>query len=204
MESIYFLHYLVVKFRKIFKLHSPYIASWGQAMNFSRFLMIVSVFLAGFLASQAYSVFSAPTPSNDGFELPADVYAGVTGSAIPRIVPGDHIQEPQIRVYKDRVVLDIQDAIWAQFTPTHSMDPVLSDTANAIEIVPKSADQVDEGDIVAYKSEYADGIIIHRVIKKGEDQLGAYYIVKGDNNPKADPGLVRFEDIKSVVVGIIY
>jgi hypothetical protein len=175
-------------------------------MNLKIILCFALTFAAGFVASQlliGHDPFSTATYT-DGFELPAEVVSGVTGATVARASPSDHLDESGIKVYKDRVVLDVQDAIWAQFTPTNSMNPVLSEKANAIEVVPKSSDDVQEGDIVAYKSRYADGIIIHRVIKKGADQLGTYYIVKGDNNPKADPGLVRFEDIKSVVVGIIY
>jgi hypothetical protein len=173
-------------------------------MRLTSILIVVAAFVAGILASQAFASTFSTTSYNGGYELPADLYSGVTGTAIARTTPGDHVTDEKIKVYKDKVVLDIPNAIWAQFTPTHSMDPVLSEKANAIEVVPKSADEVNEGDIVAYKSAYADGIIIHRVIKKGEDQLGTYFIVKGDNNAKADPGLVRFADIKSVVVGIIY
>ncbi len=176
-------------------------------MKIGAYIILTAAFIAGILASQAYaavhSTFSSTT-YNGGYEFPADVYSGVTGEAVARAAPGDHVQESQIEVYQNKVVLDVKDAIWAKFTPTHSMDPVLSSTANAIEVVPKSEADVKVGDIVAYKSEYADGIIIHRVISEGTDQLGTYYIVKGDNNPSPDPGKVRFDQIKSVVVGIIY
>ena len=176
-------------------------------MKLTTIAIILAAFILGIGASQAYAsihdTFSS-TQYNGGYELPADIYSGVTGVAGARATPGEHLNDSQIKVYNDKVVLDVQNAIWAKFTPTHSMDPVLSEKASAIEIVPKSADDVNEGDIVAYKSAYADGIIIHRVIKKSTDQLGTYFIVKGDNNPTADPGKVRFEDIKSVVVGIIY
>jgi len=175
-------------------------------MSLRTILLFTVAFLLGIIAAQAYGAvhqFSSPVYT-DGYELPAQLYSDMTGKAIARPVPSDHLSEDEIAVYKDKVVLDIENAVWAKFTPTHSMDPVLSDTANAIEVVPKSEAEVQEGDIIAYNSEFADGVIIHRVIKKGTDQLGTYYLVQGDNNPTADPGKVRFDQIKSVVVAIVY
>jgi len=178
-----------------------------MSMRLKSVALIIVAFVLGLLASQVYASLHdsfSTTTYNDGYEFPTQLYSDVTGKAVARATPSDHVTDDQIKVYRDRVVLDVQNAIWAQFTPTHSMDPVLSEKANAIEVVPTSEDEVNEGDIVAYQSDYSDGIIIHRVIKKGQDQLGAYFIVKGDNNPAADPGKVRFEQIRSVVVGIIY
>lgn len=171
-----------------------------------KLLPVLIAFVLGIATMSIYQAVatSVQSPTYDGFELPSQVYADITGSAIARPTPGDHITEDQILVYPDRVILDIPDAVWARFTPTASMDPVLDEKSNAIEIIPESEEQINEGDIIAYTSDFAEGIIIHRVIKKGEDQLGTYYLVKGDNNPTADPGKVRFEDIKSVVVAIIY
>jgi hypothetical protein len=170
-------------------------------------LYLIAAFLVGVAASQVYASIrttaDAPTYT-DGAELPSQLYTGFTGKAIGRDTPSDHVKESQIEVYNDRVVIDVQNAIWAKFTPTHSMDPVLSEKANAIEVVPTSDEHVNVGDIVAYKSEYADGIIIHRVIDKAEDDQGVYFTIKGDNNPEADPGKIRFSQIQSVVVGIIY
>jgi len=60
------------------------------------------------------------------------------------------------------------------------------------------------GDIAAYSSDFADGTIIHRIVHIGNDEQGKYFVLKGDNNPTSDPGRVRFSQIKSVVVAIIY
>jgi len=125
------------------------------------------------------------------------------GNAPERNSPADRIAEWQIEVFKDKVILDIQDAEWASFADTNSMDPVLDQGANAIQIKPKSADEIKVGDIVSY--EHADqGRIIHRVAYKGTDENGTYFIMKGDNNPTSDPDKVRFSQIKSVTVAIIY
>ncbi|MBI2146640.1 signal peptidase I, partial [Candidatus Woesearchaeota archaeon] len=43
-----------------------------------------------------------------------------------------------------------------------------------------------------------------RVIEKGVDDDGVYYLVKGDNNRFADPLKVRYADVVGVVVAVIY
>ncbi|MDO8741427.1 MAG: hypothetical protein Q7J54_07745 [Candidatus Woesearchaeota archaeon] len=122
----------------------------------------------------------------------------------PKASPSDWIKEDQIHVLNNNVVIDLKDAQWATFTDTHSMEPVLSKGSNAIEIVPKDESYINVGDIVSYKSEYADGSIIHRVIAVGQDSDGWYAMMKGDNNPEPDPGRIRFSQIQRLVVAIIY
>ncbi len=122
--------------------------------------------------------------------------------ATERISPFDWIKENEIHVYNDKVVIDLENPEWASFTDTNSMDPVLDETANAIEIVPKSPEDIHIGDIVSYST--GKDTVIHRVIGKGKDSKGVFFIIKGDNNPNRDPEKVRFEHIKRVVVAIIY
>jgi signal peptidase I len=162
-----------------------------------RTFFIVSIFMLGFLASNIYAKMTMTVPTQ--IEKPSD---DKTTDIVPS--PNDWIQEKQILVYSQQIVLDLKDAQWATFTDTHSMEPVLSSRANAIEIVPESPDQIKVGDIVSYVSDYADGYIIHRVIYKGTDDDGVYFIMKGDNNPDPDPGRIRFDQIQRVVVAIVY
>ena len=130
-------------------------------------------------------------------QLPASIIGGQEQHS-----PGDWIKEGQISVYNDRVILELQNPLWASFTDTNSMDPYLDETSNAIEIQPNHPDDIVVGDIIAYKTGY--GVLVHRVIEKGSDEHGVYYIVKGDNNQVRDPFKVRFQDIEGVVVAIIY
>jgi hypothetical protein len=118
--------------------------------------------------------------------------------------PSDWIKQEQINVYNDRIVIEIENPEWASFANTNSMDPVIDETSHAIQIVPKSAQDINVGDIISYKSDYAQGIIIHRIIRIGEDENGWYCIAKGDNNPTQDPGKIRFNQITRVLVAIIY
>lgn len=118
--------------------------------------------------------------------------------------PYDRIGEENIKVERDKVTINIANAEWSKFTDTNSMDPVIDEGTNAIQVVPKSDAEVHVGDIISYKSDYADGIIIHRVISTGYDEKGWFCTVKGDNNDREDPGRIRFSQIKRLVVAIIY
>ena len=171
------------------------------------FGLLLMVFLLGWLSSNAYSHVDSALSSYD-FRLDqdnADSFSKMLEvAAKEKASPKDRIKEHQIRVFSDGVAIQVKDPEWSTFTDTNSMDPVLDKGANAIHIVPDDADEIEVGDIVAYRSEYSTGTVIHRVIKTGKDEDGDYFILKGDNNPSADPGKVRFEQIERVLVAIIY
>lgn len=123
-------------------------------------------------------------------------------AAPERVSPNDWVKEEQIKVYKDKVVLEIPNALWAGFTNTNSMDPFLDERSNALEIKPAHPEAIEVGDVIAYNSQY--GTLVHRVIEKGYDRQGVYYRVKGDNSTLADPLKVRFSQVEGVVVAVIY
>lgn len=116
--------------------------------------------------------------------------------------PSDWVKEEQIKVYHDKIILEVPNAIWSTFTDTNSMDPFIDVDSNAIEIKPTNSDSIKVGDVISYRSPY--GVLIHRVVEKGEDQKGTFYIAKGDNNTLSDPAKVRFADVEGVVVAVIY
>lgn len=118
--------------------------------------------------------------------------------------PADYLDDSQIRVYQDHVVINVENVKWAGFADTKSMLPVISKDSNALQIEPICPDEIQIGDIVSYKSKYADGIIIHRVIDMNQDSQGVYFVLKGDNNPTADPGKIRCEQIQRKVIGVLY
>ena len=123
------------------------------------------------------------------------------------IAPPDRIKEDQIHVYEDRVVIEIKNAKWAGFAPTKSMVPFFDEGSNALQIVPESPEQIEVGDIISYESRRVDlqgVVIIHRVIEKHKDEQGDYFVVKGENNSQPDPEKVRFNQIRRVLVGVIY
>ena len=117
--------------------------------------------------------------------------------------PSDWIKENQIQVQKDKVIINIENAKWAKFTDTDSMLPFLDENSNAIEVIPRNENDIKIGDIVSYRA-FTNDIVIHRVIEKGVDEQGVYFILKGDNNPYPDPEKVRFSQVQRVLVAVIY
>lgn len=163
------------------------------------FVLILAVFSLGWLLNTALTnivYYDTEKPLNIGF-MP------LTGS--PELLsPSDHIKESQIHVLDDRIIIDAPGANWAAFTDTNSMDPFLDETSNSIEIKPQDPDDIEPGDIISYRSGITGDLIVHRVISKGTDNYGTFYIMKGDNNPAQDPEKVRFEQVHGVLIGIIY
>jgi len=130
-------------------------------------------------------------------QLPVALLGGQENSS-----PSDWVKENQIQVYPQQVILNIPGAKWAGFTNTNSMDPFIDETANALEVMPADLDAIKVGDVISYQTAY--GVLIHRVIEKGSDEQGIYYVVKGDNNRFSDPFKVRFDEVQGVVVAVIY
>ncbi|MEA3429932.1 MAG: signal peptidase I [Nanoarchaeota archaeon] len=155
-------------------------------------IITILIFIFSILVGNVYSQYSGE------YEKPSSIIKA------EKISPYDHISQDQIKVYNDKIIITIDNATWARFTDTNSMDPIIDIGANSIEIKPKSINQVHIGDIISYKSNFMDGIIIHRVIDIGEDKEGAYFYTKGDNNLIRDPEKVRFEQIHGIVVGVLY
>jgi hypothetical protein len=163
------------------------------------FLLLVIVFVLGWGFNTAYAVLFN---QNLEAQLPFNFNSNETFSLTAG--PKDHVVEDGIHVYKKGIVLDIENSTWSKFTDTHSMEPVINKNSNGIEIEPNSENDISIGDIISYNSEYADGLIIHRVIAKGHDEKGGYFIVKGDNLKTPDPGKIRFDQIHGLLVAVVY
>jgi len=118
------------------------------------------------------------------------------------ISPSNHVLEQDIHVYSDKVVIDVDNAFWARFSDTNSMDPVLDVKTNSIEIRPENEKQIEVGDIISFS--YENKIVIHRVVLIDSDSQGLFYITKGDNVENVDPIKVRFSDVQGIVIALIY
>ncbi len=166
----------------------------------------ITAILVFFLGVVAGGIISVPNPvaKETPFAQPTLDLFTLPYANPDRDSPSDHVPEDAIEVYDNKVVLNIDAPQWAKFTDTNSMDPVIDASANAIEIVPKSPDQISVGDIISYQTPNTGGTIIHRVVDIAEDDKGWYVITKGDNNPSADPFRVRFTDVRRLVVAIVY
>lgn len=126
----------------------------------------------------------------------------LTGEEMPS--PVDRIKDSDVRVYSNRVTINIKNPSWRTYIDSNSMDPLIDEGTTTIEIKPKNADEIKIGDIIAYDVEGYDYAFVHRVIKTGSDQEGSYFITKGDNYYKEDPKKIRFSDVEGIVVGILY
>lgn len=115
--------------------------------------------------------------------------------------PFGRISEDNITVLSDKVILKIPDAKLSDYVDSGSMKPVLDKGTKGIQIVPSSEDDVRVGDIVTYR--FGGVLIVHRVVEKGVDGKGVYFITKGDNNLIRDVK-IRFKDIEFVTVAILY
>lgn len=117
------------------------------------------------------------------------------------ISPSDYVSKENIKIYKDKVVIYLENPSLSNYADSNSMVPVLDFGANGIKIVPKHENEIKVGDIISFN--FGDKIIVHRVIKIGEDEAGTYFITKGDNNKYADEK-IRFSDIVSKTIAIVY
>jgi len=136
----------------------------------------------------------------------ADVFR-ITGTTIvDDNIPGpaDRIREEQIIVNEHGVAIDVENVVIGTFEDTKSMSPVLDSTANAILTKPESYQDIKVGDIISYFSEEAQGLVAHRVVHISSDAQGWYALAKGDNTNTQDPSKIRFDQLKYVVVGILY
>ena len=151
------------------------------------------VFLAGFFSC----VFLFYMFSNSGLEVP---FATGLGS-FDASSPSNWVMDEDIVVFDDYILLRIANATISSYASSGSMKPVLDKGANGIRIVPRNSDQIEVGDIVSFR--FGGILIVHRVVEKGIDDEGVYFITQGDNNIFSDDK-IRFEDIEYVTVGVIW
>jgi hypothetical protein len=157
----------------------------------SKVILVFAIFAVGFFSALALnSYLSNSLESPFSYSSNSEVKA-----------PSDFIKESQISITKDKIIINVEDASLSAYAPTGSMVPLFDKGANGIRIVPQSEDEINAGDIVTYNKDSM--LIVHRVIEKGIDTEGTYFITKGDNNDYADEK-VRFSDIKYKTIGILY
>jgi ribosomal protein L27 len=153
-------------------------------------LVILVSFLIGFLSCYSLNYVYIDTES--------PFLIGFTGI---KTEPGNWVSEENIEIYSDRIVINVHNAMLSRYADTGSMLPTLGKNANGIKIKPYSPEQIKTGDIISYQK--GEKLIVHRVVEKGEDKNGVYFITKGDNNTEND-GKIYFQDIKYVTIALIY
>lgn len=125
-----------------------------------------------------------------------------TGLVLDNVVmPTDRIFEEDIIVLENMIILKIPNVTLSNYAETGSMGLLFNKGANGICIVPKDEKDINVGDIISYR--FGEILIVHRVVEKGIDNEGVYFVTRGDNN-LIDDEKIRFRDIEYVTVGIIY
>lgn len=161
----------------------------GSTLN--KVILVFSIFAIGFIASLALNSYLSNTLENPfGYSSSSEIKA-----------PSDFIRESQISISKDKIVINVEDASLSAYAPTGSMVPLFDEGANGIRIVPKSEDEINVGDIITFSRDSM--LVVHRVVQKGTDNEGTYFITQGDSNSFADEKM-RFSDIKYITIGILY
>ena len=84
---------------------------------------------------------------------------------------------------------------------TGSMLPVFGEGHNVVYIKVNPL-QISTGDIISFQ--YGNRTYIHRVLYRGYDKYGWYYITKGDNLPVDDGIKIRYDDVEGKVILILY
>ncbi|MBU4070322.1 MAG: signal peptidase I [Nanoarchaeota archaeon] len=126
-------------------------------------------------------------------------YESINGNDLK--APHDFVSPNDIEVYPEKIIINLKNYAISKYKDSGSMVPVLDDGANGVGITPKSEKDIHIGDIITFKQ--GNSFIVHRVIEKGIDDYGIFFITKGDNND-FDDGKIRFSQIESVLVAIIY
>lgn len=104
-------------------------------------------------------------------------------------------QRIEIRgIKKDVWLTTVQD--------TNSMDPTVDAGHTCFLTNNFKPEDLAVGDVVVY--EVPGLLILHRIIKIGQDSQGRKYTLKGDNNYRKDPYIIRGSHIKWLLCGIIY
>ena len=116
------------------------------------------------------------------------------------------ISRNELHFFQNKTQIDLDNYIWIYFndSETDSMYPSIMKNSHAIGLKVEENTQINIGDIVFFKVSGINDNYVHRVIEKGYDEYGEYFITKGDNNRKKDDVKLRRSHISYIVAAIIY
>jgi signal peptidase I len=132
-----------------------------------------------------------------------------------KVASFDRISEKDIEIYPDKVIINISNVKLTKYADTNSMIPTLDSGHTGLKIDVKNESDIKIGDIISYESDEnfcisenktscsITNLIVHRVIKIGEDKEGTYFVTKGDNNFMSD-GKIRYSQIRGVLIALIF
>jgi signal peptidase I len=148
------------------------------------FILLLSL-LTGVIISQTYE-------SSKEILIPHDIQDEITGFY-------DKINKTYL------IEMGNHQIIISTCKNTGSMYPTIGDNTTVLLKKDIESNEIKKGDIISFKTEHKN--ILHRVINTDEDEKGLFFITKGDNNMNNDFGTygkIRPDQIRGVVIGIIY
>ncbi|MCR4284753.1 MAG: S26 family signal peptidase [archaeon] len=153
----------------------------------------VLLFLMGFVscAILLYIIFYAGT----------EIALGTGMASLETASPSDWIKEDDITLFDEMIILRVKGATISNYASTGSMRPTIDEGANGIRIIPEKVEDINVGDIVSF--ELDKKMVVHRIVARGEDDDGTYFVTQGDNATFSD-GKIRFDDIKYVTIGVLW
>ncbi len=161
-----------------------------------KIVVLIFVFVLGIFISRVFNLYG------NGFN------GLFTYNVLGRVVdtgnysgPSNFLNDSDILVYPDKIVIKIENVQISNYDSSNSMEPFIGKGANGIVVKPGSEKDVNVGDVITFRR--GDKLIVHRVIEKGIDTGGVYFITKGDNSDFVD-GKVRFNEIEHKLAGILY
>ena len=147
-------------------------------MKNTRILMYIAtlmlVFILGFLASRLNVIPTGRVIDNN-----------------VKNIPSDYLNDDDILVYNDKIILKINNAQISSYE-SDSMYPFLGDGSNGIVVKPENETDVNIGDIITFRR--GEKLVVHRVIEKGIDEKGVYFVARGDDSDFNDDK-IRFKEI---------
>lgn len=126
-------------------------------------------------------------------------------SGLERISPNDWVNYSQIAYDKRTKLLTIKLEPTIKIfsiADTNSMDGLLDIGHNVIATNHFDKSKLAVGDIVVYQVYTTK--IVHRIVEIKEDAKGRIYRCRGDNNVATDPYYLRDENVKWLVLGVLY
>lgn len=127
------------------------------------------------------------------------------------IVPSEDVLSPYNRVpigdvhlFESKACIDLEKPFMAEYFDTNSMDPLLDKGSKGINVRPKAEEDIHPGDVIAYKYSAFEAPIVHQVVFIGDDEEGWYALAKGINANSADSHKIRFNQITSILIAVVY
>lgn len=118
--------------------------------------------------------------------------------------PRDLIPQSAIKYSGKQITIDgIEPNVWiTTVADTNSMDPTVDAGHTCVLTTSFKPEELAIGDVVIYAN--GTQLVLHRIVNIEEDNQGRKFTLKGDNNYKKDPHVIRDAHIRYLLLMIIY